>query len=117
MSVTIDKTDPCLCDEGKARDISISQAESMNFCPGCKAPCSKNTSNRVVLSWFHGKVRLNWKWKDFDVLAYTREQAIKLLRDMVGYHISLSSSDCKLKFMRYLSVEETLKHGCKIKFS
>ena len=89
MSVTIDKTDPCLCDEGQARSICVGQAEAMGFCPGCKKACSKN-ANRVVLSWYHGKVRLNWKWKDFDVLAYSREQAVKLLRDMVGYHIRLS---------------------------
>lgn len=115
MALTEDKLEPCLCDEGKARDICVGQAEAMGFCPGCKKACSKN-SKRAVLSYYRGRVRLNWKWNDFAVLAYSREQAMKLLRDNVGYDIRLGRFDCELKFVRYLSVAETLEHGCKFKF-
>lgn len=117
------ETEICMCRESLVRGgMTKSQARAYNFCGNsiigfCSLwnECHGQKKPAPLLRWYRAQVRIRWQWETYDILAYTEAQAKKLLRDMVGYHISLGPEDYRMQFVRELTQAQTEAYGsCKI---
>ena len=115
---------PCLCQEGKRRQITRSTAKAWNFCGNglegfCPkwAVCHDDPSKPVaLLEYYIAAIRLEFEWHYYQILAYTKAQAINLLRKEVGYDKSLGKDDFAIRYMRTLTRAQTLENKrCRIR--
>ena len=103
---------PCLCDEGIARGICCGTAESMGFCGGCGKSRLCHVDELAPLYWYRGAIRLNWLFRQFDVVAYSREQAEMLVKKKVGFDKRFGADDFVIECIRQLRPLETATHSC-----
>ena len=109
---------PCLCREGELRGFTRSTAKYYNFCGNCYDGfckmwfvCHDDPSKHVeLLRYYVAAIRLHFEWHYYQILAYSREQAITMLRQQVGFDKTLWSKDFQIRYMRTLTREQTLQN-------
>ncbi len=109
----------CLLDVGRHLGLTVEHAKCIGFCRNCEreSACGQRFTYPAALHWYSGRVRLNFQWRYFNVYAYSEAQAIKLLRDAIGYHIKLGVEDFYIQHRRVLSAAEAVGRCCKLKFA